>query len=89
MSIPLDHLVWTEPMAILATGTNKILDDTPGPQEKQFWVTGTLSPRARKESESRGWQVQENSGSASRSVRQIFNHDACVDGNQKNREEKI
>ena len=61
MSIPLDHLVWTEPMAILATGTNKILDDMPGDQEKQFWVTGTLSPRARKESESRGWQVQENS----------------------------
>lgn len=61
LNIPLDHLVWTEPMAALATGINKLVDDLPGVREKQLWVTGTLSPRARKELESRGWQLQENS----------------------------
>jgi len=31
------------------------------PANKQLWVTGTVSARARKEIESRGWQVQERS----------------------------
>ncbi len=60
-NVPLDHLVWTEPMARLATGANKLVDELSGIKEKQLWLTGTLSPRARKELESQGWQVQENS----------------------------
>lgn len=61
LNIPMDHLVWTEPMATLATGVNKLVDDLPGIQEKQLWVTGTVSRTARKELEARGWKVQENS----------------------------
>src|SRR5215470_1823116 len=57
---PLDYLVWTEPMAKFITAANKIIDEA-GPKEKQLWVTGSLSAKARKEMESRGWKVQENS----------------------------
>jgi len=57
---PLDYLVWTEPMAKFITAANKIIDEA-GPKEKQLWVTGSLSAEARKEMESRGWKVQENS----------------------------
>lgn len=58
---PLDHLVWTEPIARFITAVNKVAQETAGIKETQFWVTGTLSPRAKKEIESRGWQVQERS----------------------------
>ena len=57
--LPLDYLVWTEPMAQLLTGANQLMKDLPGIKEKQVWITGTLSPRARKEIESRGWQVRD------------------------------
>jgi hypothetical protein len=58
---PLDHLVWTEPIARFITAVNNIVQETGGIKGKQFWVTGTVSPRAKKELESRGWQVQERS----------------------------
>jgi hypothetical protein len=58
-NLPLDYLVWTEPMAQLITGANQLVDDLPGIKEKQVWLTGTLSPRARQEMESRGWQVRD------------------------------
>jgi len=57
--LPLDYLVWTEPMAQLITGATQLMSDLPGIKEKQVWITGTLSPRARKEIESRGWQVRD------------------------------
>jgi hypothetical protein len=57
---PLDYLVWTEPMAQFIMAANKVIDAT-GAQEKQLWVTGSLSAVARKEMASRGWKVQENS----------------------------
>ena len=57
---PLDYLVWTEPMAKFVTAGNKVIDES-GAKEKQLWVTGMLSAVARKEMESRGWKVQENS----------------------------
>ena len=60
-NVPLDHLVWTEPMARLLTGANQLVDQLAGVKEKQLWVTGTLSARTRKEGESRGWQIQERS----------------------------
>ena len=58
--VPLDYLVWTEPMATFITAANKVIDEA-GAQEKQLWVTGSLSAVARKEMESRGWQVHEHS----------------------------
>ena len=57
--LPLDYLVWTEPMAQLLTGANQLISELPGIKEKQVWLTGTLSPRARKEIESRGWHVRD------------------------------
>ena len=47
-------------MAKFITAANKVIDEA-GPKEKQLWVTGSLSADARKEMESRGWKVQENS----------------------------
>src|SRR5262247_3637272 len=58
--VPLDYLVWTEPMAKFITAANTVIDEV-GAQDKQLWVTGALSAAARKALESRGWQVQERS----------------------------
>jgi hypothetical protein len=58
---PLDHLVWTEPIGRFVTAVDNFVKETGGIKGTQFWVTGTLSPRAKKEIESRGWQVQERS----------------------------
>ena len=60
-NLPLDHLVWTEPVAQWLSGANELVNNLPGVKEKQLWVAGTLSVRARKEGESRGWQIQEQS----------------------------
>jgi hypothetical protein len=58
-NLPLDYLVWTEPMAQLLTAGNQLVNELPGTKEKQVWIAGTLSPRARKEMESRGWQIHD------------------------------
>ncbi len=58
-NLPLDYLVWTEPMAQLLLGANELVNNLPGIKEKQVWFTGTLSPRARKEIQSRGWQIHD------------------------------
>jgi hypothetical protein len=58
---PLDHLVWTEPIARFITAVNNLVQETGGIKGKQFWVTGTVSPRAKKELERLGWQIQERS----------------------------
>jgi hypothetical protein len=59
-NLPLDYLVWTEQMAGLITGANQLVNSTlPGVKDKHIWLTGTLSPRARKEITSRGWQVHD------------------------------
>jgi hypothetical protein len=60
LCVPLDYLVWTEPMAKFMTAANKVIDDA-GAQDKQLWVTGALSAEARKAMASRGWKVQERS----------------------------
>ena len=66
-NVPLDYLVWTEPMAQLLNGANELVNSSlPGVKEKQLWITGTLSARARKEIESRGWQIHD------RAERQLF-----------------
>ena len=59
VNLPADYIVWTEPMAQLLTQANQMMSELPGIKEKQVWLTGTLSPRARKEMESRGWQVRD------------------------------
>jgi hypothetical protein len=65
--LPLDYLVWTEAMATLFTGANQLVNNLPEVKEKQVWLTGTLSARARKEIENRGWQIHD------RAETQLFN----------------
>ena len=65
---PADYVVWTEPMARLITSANQVVNSSfPGTTDKQVWLTGSLSPRARKEIESRGWQIHD------RAEAQLFN----------------
>lgn len=59
VNFPADYVVWTEPMAQMMTAGNQLVNELPGTTEKQIWFAGTLSPRARKEIESRGWQVRD------------------------------
>ena len=59
VNFPADYVVWTEPMAQLLTGANQLVNNLLGIKEKQLWLAGTLSPRARKEIESRGWKVRD------------------------------
>ncbi len=60
-NVPLDHLVWTDAIARLLTAADSKVTQLTRPANKQLWVTGTVSARARKEIEALGWQVQENS----------------------------
>lgn len=58
-NVPMDYLVWTEGMAKLINSADSRVTQLTRPVNKQLWITGTMSPMARKEIESRGWQVQE------------------------------
>ena len=60
-NVPLDYLVWTQDMAQLLTAADGVVTRLTRPANKQLWVTGAVSARAKKEIESRGWQVQERS----------------------------
>jgi hypothetical protein len=60
-NVPLDHLVWTQDMAKLLTAADARVTQLTRPANKQLWVTGTVSARAKKEIESRGWQLNERS----------------------------
>ena len=60
-NVPLDHLLWSEPAAGLVTVANQRVAELGGTAEKQLWVSGTLSARAKKEIEGRGWKVEEKS----------------------------
>ncbi len=61
INVPLDHLVWTEAMAKLITRANSLVDTMKWPTQKQFWVAGTVSPRAVKEMTRKGWKVFQQS----------------------------
>jgi hypothetical protein len=60
-NVPLDHLVWTEPIAKLLTAADNRVTQSTRPANKQLWATGTVSAQARREIENLGWQVQERS----------------------------
>jgi len=59
-NFPADYVVWTEPMARWMTGANQVVNNLPGVKERHLWLTGSLSPRARKEIASRGWQIHDH-----------------------------
>jgi hypothetical protein len=58
-NIPLDHLTWTEHLGRLAATSDAVANQMPGLTDKQLWVTGTLSPRARAEMGRMKWKVLE------------------------------
>jgi hypothetical protein len=60
-NVPLDHLVWTQDMAKLLTAADARVTQMTRPLNKQLWVAGTVSDRAKKEIQSRGWQLNERS----------------------------
>jgi len=58
-NVPLDHLVWTEPMGRFLTAANRKVNEISGATRKQLWVGGTISVRARQEVQKLGWEVQD------------------------------
>jgi hypothetical protein len=54
VAAPVDYVAWTERMARFA-----VRDDLRAPS-RLGWVSGQLSPRARKEFEKRGWAIFES-----------------------------
>ena len=60
-NVPLDHLIWTENMALFLTKANHLVNGLSGVSQKQLWVEGTVSPLARLEVERLGWQLHEKS----------------------------
>ena len=60
-NVPVDYMVWTESLAQLAANTDNLAKQLPGLTEKQLWVTGTLSPRARAEMQRMNWKIYDRS----------------------------
>ena len=58
-NVPVDYMVWTESLAQVAANTDNLAKQLPGLTEKQLWVTGMLSPRARAEMQRMNWKVYE------------------------------
>jgi hypothetical protein len=62
-NIPVDYVAWTEELAGVVTTADGLANQLPGIGEKQLWVTGTLSPRARAEMRRLNWKVYERNES--------------------------
>ena len=58
-NIPVDYVAWTEEIAKVVTTADGLANQLPGIRDKQLWVTGTLSPRARVEMRRLNWKVYE------------------------------
>jgi hypothetical protein len=58
-NIPVDYVSWTQEVAQVVTTASGLADKLPNIREKQLWVTGTLSPRARAEMQRLNWKVYE------------------------------
>jgi hypothetical protein len=58
-NIPVDYVVWSETVARMVTSADNLANQLPGIKEKQIWITGTMSPRARAEMQRLNWKVYE------------------------------
>ena len=58
-NIPVDYVSWTEEIARVVTTADNLANQLPGINDKQLWITGTLSPRARVEMQRLNWKVYE------------------------------
>ena len=59
---PLDYVAWTPAFVQKEKAVSAAIKKIPGVAGKEFLITGTLSPTARKAMESRGWKVEERIG---------------------------
>lgn len=56
---PLDYILWTRNFARKLQTVAAALKQVPGISGKEFWVTGKMTPIARKALETNGWKVEE------------------------------
>ncbi|MGA2401308.1 MAG: hypothetical protein ABSG91_06330 [Syntrophobacteraceae bacterium] len=56
---PLDYIAWTPNFARKAEAVGTAIKQMRGISGKEFWVTGTVNPIARKALEAKGWKVEE------------------------------
>ena len=59
---PLDYIMWTRSFERKVRAAAATLKQVPGISGKEFWVTGKVSPIARKALEAKGWKVEERVG---------------------------
>jgi hypothetical protein len=55
-----DHLAWTTGAAQTILAANQQLGQIAGAKVRHLWVTGTVSPLAKRELDNLGWTVREN-----------------------------
>jgi len=58
-NLPVDYISWTEEIARVVTNASHLANQLPGITDRQLWITGSLSPRARAEMQRLKWQVYE------------------------------
>ncbi len=56
---PLDHLLWTEPLATVIEALDEVVAAPGKVSGKQIWLSGTASERAVTELGNRGWKVRQ------------------------------
>jgi len=59
LALALDYLAWTEDIATAAARIESGVKGDESLQKVELWVSGSLSPRSRKELEALGWAVRE------------------------------
>ena len=57
--LPIDHLSWTGDVATMAHRAMQ-REDVKRVEDREIWLTGRASERARSELEGRGWKVRES-----------------------------
>ena len=57
--LPVDYLFWTSRVAMVAQALSTSVPNRPRIAQRELWIAGAVSPRARQELESLGWTVYE------------------------------
>ncbi len=60
-NVPLDHMVWTENTAKIFDLIDRQADALSKNKEKHLWISGTVTPLARKQIIQKGWKLYEKS----------------------------
>ena len=57
--LPVDYLFWTSRVAMVAQALTAKMPSRPRIAQRELWIAGNVSPRARQEFEALGWTVYE------------------------------